>query len=182
MKKKESGLAFEVKLSYCACIVWAQSWQEKKKPVDIEESLPRKLDRLKKAMDKETLAFFTKISKRYEEQKMMHDEISPLEFYRDGEKKYNEKKYLEAKEKFLKYRNCVEFKKSGVKNPHEDEHLRYLTLIQDILNEEIAQNDIAVTRKSGAEPQNPYKSDWEKWRRNYPTSPIITKSSNLSPV
>jgi len=61
-----------------------------------------------------------------------------------------------------------------------------LTLIQDILNEEIAQQDIAVTRKNGTEPQNPYKSDWEKWRRNYPTSshspPIITKSSNLSPL
>jgi len=82
---------FEVKLSYCACIVWAQSWQEKKKPADIEESLPRKLDRLKKAMEKETLAFTAKISKRYDEVKMQ-DDISPLEFYTDGEKKYNEKK------------------------------------------------------------------------------------------
>jgi len=181
-QKRQSSLAFEVKLSYSACILWGQSWQANKIPEAIEVSLPRKIYRLKKYLERETLEWSFKLNEGFDKLKQKN-ETSALVYYKDGVQKYNEGKYMDSKDSFVKYRNCVEIKKkNGVKNPYEDEHLKYLSEIQDILN-----RDTIPSLGGPSQSQNPYKGLWEKWQRNYPVSQLsptrITDGmSNVSPV
>jgi len=65
-----------------------------------------------------------------------------MEYYNDGKHLINEKKWLDAKNEFLKYRNYVQQGTpvsvkdgdGGVKPPNEDSHLKYLMYITEQLN------------------------------------------------
>jgi len=126
-----SRLAFEVKLGFMCCASWGEAIAAGKVPTDIKESLKRKTGRLQTYLSLECLEHFNEMDKKIDKlAKDMNGFLHPLVYYNEGKEAIEKSNWMEAKTKFLIYRNFVEKKDPRCKKPEEDNFFHHLGYIQ----------------------------------------------------
>jgi len=96
------------------------------------------------------------------------DFVESWEYYDDSKYLINEKRWIEAKAHLLHYRNSIIASNRQIKIPSKDNHLKYLSYVQDILNKQSHQIDNLLYRIPA--PTNPYTALWEEWKKQHGNS------------
>jgi len=150
--------------------------EKKKQTADLLESIEKRQKSLSFAIQNEVLLKATRLTQQQDVLAAI-TRLSlkkPWEYYEDGKYCISQKKWQEAKVNFTHYRNYVEEKKTpvmtetnlnGIKKPSEDNHLKYLMIVQDNLSEAVSQDpllSVVSTAKS-----NVYRRQWEQWQADH---------------
>jgi len=180
-QKNQSPLTAEVKQNMQACYEWATLIEKKTPPEDLLKKLKLKADSLNTAISLENLRFGAQTSQEVEKltRLTLVGIKAPLEYYEDGKAYVAQKRWNEAKNSFLSYRQYVldglENKLPAgtkLKEAHVDNHLGYLEMCQNELNKLMDSNKgMILSYQQGTaaptEPENPYVKMKEDWLKKY---------------
>jgi len=143
--KKISRLTLEVKIALKACSDWADQIEQRRISSTLLADIEGKAKSLGFAISNEVLEQTLRIQRKQDELKKIQSLSlkKPLEYYADGKYLITEKKWYEAKEQFLFYRNFVlqgtpvssKDGDGGIRSPKEDSHLKYLAHVESQLSE-----------------------------------------------
>jgi len=177
--KKISRLTLEVKIALKACSDWADQIEQRRISSTLLADIEGKAKSLGFAISNEVLEQTLRIQRKQDELKKIQSLSlkKPLEYYADGKYLITEKKWYEAKEQFLFYRNFVlqgtpvssKDGDGGIRSPKEDSHLKYLAHVESQLSE--VENNPLFTQPlpghSAPKKKSEYEVLWEKWEATH---------------
>jgi len=181
-QKSQNQLAVDVKVAFAACATWGTWLEQKKSSETLLSDIKTKEDLIKSSLIREIFALAAAMDRKLESHSVRVSALTkkPLEYYADGKHGITQRKWNEAKNNLLSYRNFALASLEGkgkdefeVKKPEQDKHLEYLEYVENQLNLLSKQSEVpeGLLSVAPAGPVNPYIQLRIDWRVKYPYKP-----------